>query len=225
MISKLPTWILWGGSILAFTAGCVNSTALIGFTHLAVSHVTGNITLFSAALAQLDWGRAASICAVLLSFLAGSVLSGYMVGQSPLRLGRRYGQALLVEAILLTVSLFFFSQQSYIGQMFAAMACGLQNSMVTIYSGAVIRTTHLTGLTSDLGVALGNWLAGRPIKMRTVKFQAVIWYSFCAGGVVGAVLYGWVGYYGLVLPMAILYLLAFLYWRLSHTLPTRLAEK
>ena len=54
MINKLPKWILYGGCLLAFNAGCVNSTALIGFTHLSVSHVTGNVTLFASCLANAD---------------------------------------------------------------------------------------------------------------------------------------------------------------------------
>ncbi|MDX1788461.1 MAG: DUF1275 domain-containing protein, partial [Psychrobacter sp.] len=40
MITKLPGWILWGGAVLAFSAGCVNTAALMGFTNLSVSHVT-----------------------------------------------------------------------------------------------------------------------------------------------------------------------------------------
>ncbi len=83
---------------------------------------------------------------------------------------------------------FLYQQHDYLGQLAAAMACGLQNAMVATYSGAVIRTTHLTGLTSDMGAAIGNWLAGRRISKPTLGFQAIIWYCFCAGGVVGAFL-------------------------------------
>jgi len=54
MITKLPKWILWGGAVLAFSAGSVNSVALMGFTNLSVSHVTGNVSLFSAAIAHFD---------------------------------------------------------------------------------------------------------------------------------------------------------------------------
>ena len=47
--------------------------------------------------------------------------------------------------------------------------------MVATYSGAVIRTTHLTGLTSDMGSAIGNWLAGREINKKTFVLQGMIW--------------------------------------------------
>ncbi|KTF07332.1 permease [marine sediment metagenome] len=42
---------MWGGAVLAFSAGCVNTTALMGFANLSVSHVTGNVSLFAAAIA------------------------------------------------------------------------------------------------------------------------------------------------------------------------------
>ena len=58
MINKLPKWILWGGCVLAFNAGCINSTALVGFTHLSASHVTGNVTLFATALAEQHYQQA-----------------------------------------------------------------------------------------------------------------------------------------------------------------------
>lgn len=41
-----------------------------------------------------------------------------------------------------------------------AMALGIQNAMTTKLSGAVIRTTHLTGLTTDLGILTAHWLQG-----------------------------------------------------------------
>lgn len=204
MINKLPKWILYGGCLLAFNAGCINSTALIGFTHLSVSHVTGNVTLFASAFAKQDHMTLLMICAVLLAFLFGSVMSGFIVGRNSLQEGRRYGVALLIEAILLMVSLALFLLHHVAGQIFAAMACGLQNSMVATYSGAVIRTTHLTGLTSDMGSAIGNWLAGRQINKKMLLLQAMIWYSFCGGGVVGVYLYLHYEFLALALPVIII---------------------
>ncbi len=219
MITRLPRWILWGGAVLAFSAGCLNTAALRGFTNLDVSHVTGNVSLFAAAIAYFDIRSILIIGALLLSFLAGAVLSGYVIGQTSLTLGRRYGNALYIEALLLLISYVLYQQHDYLGQLAAAAACGLQNAMVATYSGAVIRTTHLTGLTSDMGAAIGNWLAGRPISGPTLGFQAIIWYCFCGGGVVGAFLYARVEYGALFVPFTIVLIAAFVYNYASDHLP------
>ena len=221
MITRLPLWILIGGAVLAFSAGCVNIIALSGFTNLSVSHVTGNVSLFSAALARFDWYRIFFIGASLLSFLSGSILSGYLIGQDSLKLGKRYGVALFTEAALLFCSFLLIFQHDYFGQLLAAMACGLQNAMVATYSGAVIRTTHLTGLTSDMGAAIGNWLAGRRISKLTLGFQAIIWYSFCGGGVVGAFGYFKLGYTAMLIPVGIVLTAAMFYQIASNSLPEK----
>lgn len=219
MITKLPRWILWGGAVLAFSAGSLNTAALMGFTNLSVSHVTGNVSLFAAAIAYFDARSILYIGASLLSFLAGAILSGFVIGQTSLKLGRRYGTALYIEAVLLLLSYWLYQQHDYLGQLAAAMACGLQNAMVATYSGAVIRTTHLTGLTSDMGAAIGNWLAGRSISKPTLGFQAIIWYCFCGGGVVGAFLYAKIGYGALFVPITIVMTAAFVYNYASDHLP------
>ncbi|WP_296404090.1 YoaK family protein [Psychrobacter sp.] len=221
MITKLPLWILIGGAVLAFNAACVNIIALSGFTHLSVSHVTGNVSLFSAAIAQFEWSKMFFIGASLLSFLTGSILSGVIIGQRSLKLGRRYGIALFLEAGLLFCSFLLFFEHVYWGQLLAAMACGLQNSMVATYSGAVIRTTHLTGLTSDMGAAIGNWLAGRPINRMMLGFQAMIWYSFCGGGVVGAYSYFKLGYKAMLIPVGIVFTAALFYQIALSKLPEK----
>ncbi len=221
MITKLPKWILWGGAVLAFSAGSVNSIALLGFTNLSVSHVTGNVSLFSAAIAHFDGRSVFLIGASLLAFLAGAILSGFIIGQNSLKLGRRYGHALYLEAVLLVLSFWLYQQHDYLGQLAAAMACGLQNAMVATYSGAVIRTTHLTGLTSDMGAAIGNWLAGRSISKPTLGFQAIIWYCFCGGGVIGAFLYTKVDYAAFAVPIIIVLAAAFVYNQASDKLPEK----
>ncbi len=221
MITKLPKWILWGGAVLAFSAGSVNSIALLGFTNLSVSHVTGNVSLFSAAIAHFDGRSILFIGASLLAFLTGAILSGFVIGQNSLKLGRRYGRALYLEAVLLMLSYWLYQQHDYFGQLAAAMACGLQNAMVATYSGAVIRTTHLTGLTSDMGAAIGNWLAGRAISKPTLGFQAIIWYCFCGGGVVGAFLFARINYAAFIVPIVIVFAAAFIYNQASDQLPER----
>lgn len=211
MVKKLPRWLLIGGGVLALSAGFVNSTALLSITHLSVSHVTGNVTLFASAITQLDIYNILFIGITLLSFLAGSILSGVIVGQQSLQTGKNYGRALYTEAMLLSVSMLLYLMDIPYSQFFAAMACGLQNAMVATYSGAVIRTTHLTGLTSDMGSAIGNWLAGRPISKSTLLFQAIIWYCFCGGAVLGTFLYIHIKSYALILPIFIVLISGYLY--------------
>lgn len=219
MIDKLPRWILWGGALLAFSAGCINICALLGFANLSVSHVTGNVSLFSDAVANLDIKKTFYIGAVLGSFVFGSILSGFIINNEPLKLGKRYGVALGVESILLICAVFFFHKELYIGEMLASMACGLQNSMIATYSGSVIRTTHLTGLTSDIGAAVGNWLSGRKVNGKTLLLQCVIWWMFLGGGILGAWLYSQVGFLALLLPAGIVLSTSVAYWMLSHRLP------
>lgn len=211
VFERLPKWALYGAAVLAFSAGCVNSTTLVGFTHLSASHVTGNVTLFANAIVTGDWAFLGFVCLTLLAFLMGSVMSGYVVGGRSFRVGRRYEVALVIEGLLLTLAFLLLYRGLFWGQLFAAMACGLQNAMVATYSGAIIRTTHLTGLTSDMGSAIGNFLAGRPIKKSVLLFQVVLWYAFCLGCVVGAVLFVKVGYLGLMLPIFVIAILVMLY--------------
>lgn len=219
MIEKLPTWIKVGGCVLAFSAGCVNSTTLVGFTHLSVSHATGNVTLFANAIVERNLELFMLVCATLLSFVFGGAISGFVVGSTALKVGRRYGLALGLEVLLLCIAFKLFSLEMFWGLLFAAMACGLQNAMVATYSGAAIRTTHLTGLSSDIGSALGNWLAGRTINKMALVLQAMIWYAYCGGAVVGALLFAHLDYGALLLPIAILTVLwvVYGYWLRHRT--------
>lgn len=198
MIYKLPRWVLYGSMMLAFNAGMVNATALLGFANLSVSHVTGTVTVISTAFEASDYAKWLHGLMVVLSFLIGSILSGLIVRNEPLQPGRRYGWALLLEAGLLGLACVFFIRQSYVGELLASMACGLQNSMIATYSGSVIRTTHLTGLLSDIGATLGNWIGGRPFKRLQFYLQIGICVAFFWGGVLGAWLFRMAGGWSLL---------------------------
>lgn len=80
------------------------------------------------------------------------------------------------------------------------MACGLQNAMATTFSGAVVRTTHLSGMFTDLGIGIGHALRGMPLPTRRLLLSAVIISGFLAGGIAGAWLFGRFGYAALYAP-------------------------
>lgn len=204
MQDKIPTWVLFGAVVLAFSAGILNTTALMGFTHISASHVTGNISQFAVAVFEHDWANVRLFAISIVSFWFGSVLSGMIIGGSELNIYRNYGYAMYLEFALLCLSLLLYLNDNYFGQMMIAMACGLQNSMVATYHGAVVRTTHLTGTTSDLGATVGNWLVGRKIDMAKVILHSGLWWGFFLGGFVAVLLYARFGYLSMILPIAII---------------------
>lgn len=150
----------------------------MGFTHVSASHVTGNISLLAVTSFHHDWQNLWLLLISVASFWLGSVLSGMIIGGSELHIKRHYGYAMHLEFVLLCGSLWLYLSGNNYGQMLIAMACGLQNSMVATYHGAVLRTTHLTGLTSDLGATVGHWLVGRKVSLAKVALQSALWWGF-----------------------------------------------
>lgn len=203
MISKLPRWIWAGAWALAFVAGSVNAVGLLGFEHQAVTHLTGTTSLLAAALASLNGAKALHFAAIIGSFVAGTVLSGFIIQDSTLQLGRRYGVALILESVLLCIAVPLLKRSNIFGIYSASCACGLQNAMVSTYSGAVVRTTHLSGMFTDLGIFLGHALRGLPIDLRRLRLCVLIITGFLAGGVAGAVAFSHLSYSALFLPAAL----------------------
>lgn len=200
MISKLPRWIWAGGWALAFIAGMINVVGLLGFEHQAVTHLTGTTSMLGAALAALDWKAALHFAAVIGSFMLGTVISGFVIKDSTLQLGRRYGVALLLESLLLFLAVPLLHRNLDLGIYCASCACGLQNAMVSTYSGAVVRTTHLSGMFTDLGIFLGHTLRGLPVDNRRLRLCFLIISGFLCGGVGGAFAFRQLSYSALLLP-------------------------
>lgn len=74
-----------------------------------------------------------------------------------------YGRSLLILAAIQGLALIVENSydNSIIFIWLATYSCGLQNSMTSKYSGNAVRTTHLTGASTDFGIALGHILKGR----------------------------------------------------------------
>lgn len=213
MISKLPRWIWIGAALLALSAGYVNAVALSGITRHSVSHMTGTVTLALEQLAAGDVHGGWTAIAIVLSFLVGAALSGVIVKNETLKAGRRYGVALLLESLLLMVATYLFGRHLVAGELVAAISCGLQNAMVATYSGSVIRTTHLTGIVSDLGAELGTFLAGRKVNWIQVRLHGSILSCFVLGVYLGSKAYRAFEYRALVGPTLLVATLGLTYMR------------
>ena len=200
---QLPRWVWIGAGALACVAGMVNAVGFLGFEHQAVTHLTGTTTLLGASIVSADGRASLHLAGVALAFVAGAALSGMIIQDATLRLGRRYGLVLALESLLLFASAVMFRRQETTGALLAAMACGLQNAMATTFSGAVVRTTHLSGMFTDLGIGLGHALRGLPLQRRRLALCALIITAFLVGGVLGALLFARMGSDALLVPAAL----------------------
>lgn len=204
MLTKpIPVWILIGGLLLTCCAGCINAVGFLGVHHQALSHMSGTGTILSTELVLQQYEAARHALLILGFFLLGCVLSGVIIRQSTLRVGRRYGVALTCESALLLGATYFLRHGSNASDCMAAMACGLQNAMATSYSGAVIRTTHITGLITDLGIALGLALRGEQMDLRRIGLFLLLVSGFILGGFLGGLGYVHFGADTLLFPAAV----------------------
>ncbi len=195
-----PAWVYLGGLVLTVVAGAINAVGFLGEHHQALSHMTGSVTVMGMELVQANYGIALHAFAILAAFFAGCLISGALVSQATLRLGRRYGVALTLESLALFLAVYFLRRGAHAGDYLAALGCGLQNAMVTSYSGATMRTTHMTGMVTDLGIACGHFLRGDKVDWYRFKLYGVLFTGFFTGGVIGTLGYGRFGYDTLLFP-------------------------
>ncbi|MCB5161819.1 YoaK family protein [Marinomonas algarum] len=211
MITRLPKWIEYGAFVMALVAGSVNAVALLGFQHQAVSHLSGTATLLGRALLTPDPATLLYLIGMLLSFTVGAAISGALLTGRSLRIGRFYDVLLFIEALLLITAMLLLLNQNTLGNFFASVACGLQNALATKHSGAVVRTTHLTGIFTDLGIMLGSTVRGKGGDRRKVMLFLIIVVGFISGGTLGAWLFSLLGFQALLIPALLCVALSVMY--------------
>lgn len=217
------------GALLAFNAGAVNAGGFL-VVGLYTSHMTGFASMLADQLVLGNTALALGALGALLAFVAGAAVTALLVNWARQRhLRSEYALPLLLEALLLLV---FGLMGATLGHqtpfavpltvLVLAFTMGLQNALVTKISAAQIRTTHMTGVITDLGIELGkllywnrhpdlqNTIAGAPAAVRANRFKlrlySTLLLSFFTGGIVGATGFKHVGFIW-VLPLAALLLL------------------
>ena len=205
------------GAVLAFVAGAANAGGFLAVGQYT-SHMTGILSSVadSLVLGQLTLGLAA--VGALLAFLAGAMTTAVLVNWG-LRRGLRssYSLPLLLEsATLLAFGLAGASMNAFaplflpLTVILLCFTMGLQNAVITKISRAEIRTTHVTGLITDIGIELGKLLyvnaradtAPVLANRQRLRIHSLLLASFFAGGLFGALGFKYAGFITTV-PLAI----------------------
>ena len=196
---------------MAFVAGAVNAGGFLAVSHYT-SHMTGVVSAMADELAEGDLTTALAALAMMLSFLAGAFVCTTLIsfGQRR-RMRSRYALTLVFEAGLMLVFGFMGSrlQQEikFTLPMTVMLLCfimGLHNAVTSIISGAAVRTTHLTGTVTDIGIELSklsyvnvhqhHGRARIVADRQKLRLLLLILGAFLVGGVVGALGFRHVGF-------------------------------
>lgn len=206
--------------LLAFQGGSLNTAGYLG-VHRFVSHLTGFATLAGVAGAKFDWSTMLGMLTVPLFFLLGVMISAWNVERQRIK-NQIPRYSLVFSIIIFNILLILLlgiggylgefgepltARRDYFLMFILAFTCGLQNAVISSASGMVIRTTHLTGPTTDFGIGIIRIWSTRSNVKKAELFAAWcrfgIYLSFIAGSLVSAFLFFNFKFYGFVLPLAI----------------------
>lgn len=185
-------------SVLSFVAGIVNVAGFLAVQKLT-TNVTGHFAFFVDEVFQLHFWSGFVYFFYIFFFFLGAFVSGFLV-----ELVARKNQIttyiipIIIEIILLLFVAIF--GENLIENYANSIACillfsmGLQNALVTKISNAIVRTTHLTGLFTDLGIELAQLFFYKQLDSRqklfaSIKLRLTIISCFFIGGIVGGVFY------------------------------------
>lgn len=198
--------------MLAMNAGMINVLGLISLLHQSVSHMTGNASLIALSLADQDYSSVIFLILVVISYVLGSSYSGFILGNSHFQLGRRYGLPLTLVTIFILLCWFFIEDYPRYALLWACASMGIQNAMVSHYQGAIIRTTHLSGVLTDLGLALGYFVRGLKNDSKKIILHLLILIGFIIGSIIAAISYPYLQLNAFLMPAALSFLICSVYW-------------
>jgi uncharacterized membrane protein YoaK (UPF0700 family) len=201
--------------MLAFVAGAVNAGGFFAVGQYT-SHMTGVVSALADNLALGALAMAAQLTGMLVAFMGGAAASAILINWArradP---DRQYALPLALEGVLIltfgALGAAMPSGAAFLaaGAVLLCFILGLQNATITKISSARMRTTHLTGMVTDMGIELGKALyarvggAGPDVRADWAKLGLLtrIVGMFFVGGLSGALAFAVVGYW-FTLPLA-----------------------
>lgn len=212
------------GVTLCFVAGATNAGGFLAVGQYT-SHMTGVLSSVADNLVLGQFALALAGLAALFAFMGGAMTTAWMVNWGLRRkLQSAYGRPLLLEAALLLVFGLFGTGINVWAGLFAPLTVlllcylmGLQNAVITKISHAEIRTTHITGLVTDMGIELGKLMYFNRLAhdkrvtadRHRLGIHLKLIGSFFVGGVIGAMGFKTIGFAATV-PLSVFLLMVVL---------------
>ncbi|PKW21107.1 LOW QUALITY PROTEIN: uncharacterized membrane protein YoaK (UPF0700 family) [Flavobacterium lindanitolerans] len=203
-------------SLLSAVAGIVNIVGVLGLNTLT-TNVTGHFAFLSEEFVTKNYSLVWVYLFYVVFFLAGAFVSSILIEIAARRnVIHSYALPISLEIIVLLVVSFAdtpMDNDQFPSKVFLSclllFAMGLQNSLVTKVSQSVVRTTHLTGLFTDLGIELSQLLfyrglSERAILRKSILLKAAIIGCFFIGGLLGGFIFLQLGIRTLYIPVALL---------------------
>ncbi|MGL2964612.1 YoaK family protein [Flavobacterium sp. RSB2_4_14] len=202
-------------TLLSLVAGIVNITGVLAL-HTLTTNVTGHFAYFAEEFMKKDYTTAITFLLFTLCFLLGSFVANTVVEIVSQRNSRlSHVLPIAIEIVILTsIGLFFntatiYSMNGKIEAFLLLFAMGMQNSLVTKVSQSTVRTTHLTGLFTDLGIELSQlFFYKKPEQQKKLKNNIFLRFSiitfFFIGCVLGGFAYASIGIRTLFIASAVL---------------------
>lgn len=204
------------GYMLAFVAGAINAGGFLAVQRYT-SHMTGVVSAMADDLVLGAHALVLTGLGMLLAFMAGAACTAIMVHYGRRRaLHSVYALPLMLEALLLLCFGLLGARLAPAGElpmsatvMLLSFIMGLQNALITKLSHAEIRTTHITGIVTDIGIELGkmmywNRAALAPVQANRQRLAVLAMLASCffVGGIAGAFGFSHLGYVATV-PLAL----------------------
>jgi len=208
--TKAANWQL--ASLLAFTAGVADVSGFLALGQFT-SHMSGTVAAMAADLHTRGPGALLRPIVVLGCFLAGAAFCALLINWERRRDRESlFAVPVLLEAILLaSLALPAALHHPWLALSLLSFTMGLQNAIITKISNAEIRTTHVTGMITDIGIELGRafyWNRShslRPVRSdrRHLLLLSILVTLFFLGGALGATAFPHIGFL-ILLPVAAL---------------------
>lgn len=200
-------------SLLSFVAGIVNVAGFLSVQQLT-TNVTGHFAFFVDEVFKLDFWKGFVYFLYILFFFLGSFVSNFLVEMVAKKNQKQiYIIPTLIESIILFTVAFagepLINKHPDLIAYSLLFAMGLQNSLVTTISNATVRTTHLTGLFTDLGIELSQLFFYRKREsqvklLSSIKLRLTIIVFFFIGGIISGVFYSNITLYVLAIAGTVL---------------------
>lgn len=200
-------------SLLSFVAGLVNVAGFLAVQKLT-TNITGHFAYLIDEVFKLEWWQGLVYFLYIFFFFLGSFTSNLLIEIATRKHSKiSYQIPVFLESFILFVLAVFgteITRENPDALAFTLLfSMGLQNALVTKISKATVRTTHLTGLFTDLGIELSQLffykLPEQQKQLRSsVKLRLTIICFFFLGGLTGGVFYSYIQLKVLILAAVVL---------------------